>query len=105
MSAGGRIAQLSLFPYLQGKAAPVERGTWEYWKTMRSGKRWFTIRPQLIVRMNGVEMQGLQPKMATSEGLYTVYRDWQIISSNASVWWNKCEEPEGRTEKLRSPCS
>ena len=60
-NTGDRIAQLLLFPYIKGKAAPVERtggfgyiGKCVFWQTAINDQR-----PNLKLQVNGIEIEGL----------------------------------------------
>ena len=91
INSGDRIAQLLLFPYIKGKAAPIERtrtlvstGKYTFWQITVNDQK-----PKLTVQMNGVEIEGLadtgadvsfpkvlESRLATSECLNTVYSNW-----------------------------
>lgn len=60
-NTGDRIAQLLLFPYIKGKAAPVERtggvgntGKCVCWQTVVNDQR-----PKLKLQVNGIEIEDL----------------------------------------------
>ena len=84
---GDRVAQLLSFPYIKGKAAPVERpggfgntGKCVFWQAVVNDKR-----QELKSQVNGIEVEGLvntgvdvthftnilEFRMATLEGLYS----------------------------------
>jgi len=91
IDAGGKIAQLVVFLYIKGKAAPVKKGSafgstgkCVFWQTTVNDQR-----PIFRLQMNGADIEGLadtgadvlfpkvlDSRLDTSEGLHTIYRNW-----------------------------